>query len=247
MKLSHSPIEKMVIAHGLRRWNENERGGPFSISGQSSSNLKMPLLQRATAVVLCTQSVGHVISSPQIGFRVAYPKTQKIGLSGSAMLPLEGRGTKMIESDEAKEPVLWQTYVSWNQFAWLYVVSLIAVLRGALLWQAAIPGSGPWMIGALALMTVALALRYWVRYVATAQRVLIKNAFTGREIQAMAIENISETTIKQGLLERLLGIGTIVFTSTRSDEVMEFRGVRDPESTLQHIQTVRRKRIFPAS
>jgi hypothetical protein len=246
MKLSHSPIEKMVIAHGLRRWNEDERGGPFPISGQSSSNLKMPLLQRATAVVLCTQSVGHVIS-PQIGFRVAYPKTQKIGLSGSAMLPLEGRGTKMIESDEAKEPVLWQAYVSWNQFAWLYVVSLIAVLRGALLWQAAIPGSGPWMIGALALMTVALALRYWVRYVATAQRVLIKNAFTGREIQAMAIENISETTIKQGLLEQLLGIGTIVFTSTRSDEVMEFRGVRDPESTLQHIQTVRRKRIFPAS
>jgi len=37
-----------------------------------------------------------------------------------------------------------------------------------------------------------------VRYVATTQRVLIKNAFTGREIQAMAIENISETTIKQG-------------------------------------------------
>ena len=178
---------------------------------------------------------------------MAYPKTQKIGLSGSVMLPLEGRGTKMIESDEAKEPVFWQTYVSWNQFAWLYVASLIAVLRGALLWQAAIPGSGPWMIGAVVLMTVALALRYWVRYVATSHRVLIKNAFTGREIQAMAIENISETTIKQGLLARLLGIGTIVFTSTRSNEVMEFRGVRDPELTLQHIQTVRRRRIFPVS
>ena len=153
----------------------------------------------------------------------------------------------MIDSDEAKEPVLWQTYGSWNQFAWLYVVSLVAVLRGALLWQAAISGSELWMVGAVALMTVALALRYWVRYVATSQRVLIKNAFTGREIQAMAIEHISETTIKQGLLARLLGIGTIVFTSARSDEVMEFRGVRDPESTLQHIQTVRRKRIFPAS
>ena len=76
---------------------------------------------------------------------------------------------------------------------------------------------------------------------------LIKNAFTGREIQAMAIENISATTIEQGLIARLLGIGTIVFTSTRGDEVMQFRGVRDPESTLQQIQTVRRRRIFPAS
>lgn len=96
-------------------------------------------------------------------------------------------------------------------------------------------------------MAVALVLRFWVRYIATSERVLIKNAFTGREIQAMAIENITETTIKQGQIEGLLGIGTIVFTSTRSDEVMEFRGVRDPESTLQHIQTVRRRRILPTS
>ena len=152
----------------------------------------------------------------------------------------------MIESDEAKEPVLWQAYVSWNQFVWLYVVSLIAVLRGALLWQAALPGSGLWMIGAAALMTVAMALRYWVRYVATSQRVLITNAFTGHEIQAMSIEHISETAIKQGLIARLLGIGTIVFTSANGEEVMEFRGVRDPESTLLHIQTVRRKRTFQA-
>ena len=153
----------------------------------------------------------------------------------------------MITKAETKEPVLWQTYVSWNQFAWLYLVSLLTALRGALLWQAAIPGAELWVIGAIALAVVALALRYWVRYAATSQRVLIKNAFTGREIQAMAIENISATTIEQGLIARLLGIGTIVFTSTRGDEVMQFRGVRDPESTLQQIQTVRRRRIFPAS
>ena len=153
----------------------------------------------------------------------------------------------MVESDETKDPVLWQTYVSWNQFAWLYVVSLIAVLRGALLWREATSGSGLWMIGAVVLLIVALVLRYWVRYVATPQRVLIKNAFTGREIQAMTIENITEMTIKRGLFARLLGIGTIVFASTRTDEVMEFRGVRDPESTLQHIQTVRRKGTSQAS
>jgi hypothetical protein len=143
--------------------------------------------------------------------------------------------------------VLWQTYVSWNQFAWLYLVSLFTALRGALLWQAAIPGWEMWVIGAVALVIVTLALRYWVRYVATSQRLLIKNAFTGREIQAMAIENISEVTIKQGLIAWLLGIGTIVFESTRDDEVMQFRGVRDPESILQQIQTVRRRRTFPAS
>jgi hypothetical protein len=153
----------------------------------------------------------------------------------------------MITIAEVEEPVLWQTYVSWNQFAWLYMVSLFTALRGALLWQAAIPGWEMWVIGAVALVIVTLVLRYWVRYTVTSQRVLIKNAFTGREIQAMAIENISEATINQGLIAWLLGIGTIVFTSTRGDEVMRFREVRDPESTLQQIQTVRRRRTFPAS
>jgi hypothetical protein len=153
----------------------------------------------------------------------------------------------MITTAEAEEPVLWQTYVSWNQFAWLYLVSLFTALRGALLWQASIPGWEMWVIGAVALVVVTLVLRYWVRYVATSQRLLIKNAFTGREIQAMAIENISEVTINQGLIAWLLGIGTIVFKSTRDDEAMQFRGVRDPESTLQQIQTVRRRRTFPAS
>jgi PH (Pleckstrin Homology) domain-containing protein len=153
----------------------------------------------------------------------------------------------MISTAQAEEPALWQTYVSWNQFAWLYLVSLSTALRGALLWQAAISGWELWVIGAVALIVVALLLRYWVRYEATSERVLIKNAFTGREIQAMAMENISATTIKQGLIEWLLGIGTIVFKSTRGDEVLQFRGVRDPESTLLHIQSIRRRRIFPAS
>ena len=153
----------------------------------------------------------------------------------------------LIATAQAEEPVLWQTYVSWNQFAWLYLVSLVTALRGALLWQAAIPGGELWVIGAIALVIVALVLRHWVRYVATSQRVLVQNAFTGRAIQAMTIENISEVTVKQGLISWLLGIGTIVFRSTRGDEVMQFRGVRDPESALQLIQTVKRRRIFPAS
>jgi PH (Pleckstrin Homology) domain-containing protein len=155
--------------------------------------------------------------------------------------------TQMITTAEAEEPVLWQTYVSWNQFAWLYVVSLFTALRGALLWQAAIPGVEMWLTGAVILVVVAVFLRYWARYEATSRRLLIRNAFTGREIQAMAWEHVSDMTIKRGLIAWALGIGTIVFKSTRGDEVMQFRGVSEPEATLQHIQTVRRRRIFPTS
>jgi len=148
---------------------------------------------------------------------------------------------------QTEEPVLWQSYASWNQFAWLYLVSLMTALRGALIWQAALPGWEMWVVGAAVLLIVAVVLRYWVRYMATSQRVIMKNTVTGREIQVMAIEDLGEVTIKQGAIAWLLGIGTILFTSTRNDMVMQFRGVDDPEAALQHIQAVRRRRVFPES
>jgi hypothetical protein len=154
-------------------------------------------------------------------------------------------GIMMAAEDD--EPVLWQAYVSWNQFAWLYLVGLFAGLRGALLYQAALPGWEVWGLGACALGALAVALRYWVRYEATSRRLVIKNAITERELQTMALEDVSGSTIRQGGIAWALGIGTIVFSSTRGEEVMHFRGVSDPESTLRHIQAVRRRRIFPTS
>lgn len=153
----------------------------------------------------------------------------------------------MITTAEAKEPVLWQAYVSWNQFAWLYLVGLFTMLRGALLWQAGLPGWEGWGIGACLLLVLAVALRYWVRYEANSECLLIKNAITGRVIQSTALEQVSDITIRQGLIAWALGIGTIVFTSARGEELIQFRGVGDPQATLHSIKTVRRRRVFPKS
>ena len=153
----------------------------------------------------------------------------------------------MVTTVQAEESESWQTYVSWNQFAWLYLVSLFAALRGVLLWQADMAGGEIWGMGAMALGAVACLLRYWVRYAATPHRVVIINAFTGREMQAINWEHVSEMSIKQGVIDWILGIGAIVFKSNRGDDVMQFRGISDPEATLRQIQTVRRRRIFPES
>jgi hypothetical protein len=153
----------------------------------------------------------------------------------------------MVTTAEAQESQFWQTYVSWNQFAWLYLVSLLAALRGVLLWQAHMPGAEIWGMASMVLASVAFLLRYWVRYAATSRGVLIINAFTGREIQAINWEHVSDMAVKQGVMDWILGIGTIVFKSTRVDDVMQFRGISDPEATLRDIQTVRRRRIFPGS
>lgn len=47
---------------GLRLGNEDESGDPYPISGQSASNLRMPLLQRATEFTVPSSPGTHACS-----------------------------------------------------------------------------------------------------------------------------------------------------------------------------------------
>ena len=140
---------------------------------------------------------------------------------------------------QGHEKILWQAYASWNQFAWLYLVSMITALRGALLRLFDVPGWEMWFIGAVALVICAILLRYWVRYTVTSERVVVTNAVTGRELESMALDNIGDVTVEQGVIASCLGIGTLIIRSASSDHVVRFRGLHDPESARQHLQAVR--------
>lgn len=146
---------------------------------------------------------------------------------------------EMAATLEEREKIFWRAYASWNQFAWLYLVSLITALRGAILKLFDVPGWETWFIGAVALIVCAVVLRYWVQYAITSHRVVITNALTGRELQSMALEDIGEITVQQGLIAWFLGIGTLIIRSSRGDEVMKLRGIQDPEAAQNHLQAVR--------
>ncbi len=145
----------------------------------------------------------------------------------------------MVTATQQQETILWQAYAAWNQFAWLYLVSLITALRGAILKLFDVPGWEMWFIGAVALVVCAVVLRYWVRYAITSHRVVITNVFTGNEIQSMDLQDIGEIDVQQGLIAWFLGIGTLVLRSARGDQVMRLRGLHDPEAVQKHLQAFR--------
>ncbi|HXX74442.1 MAG TPA: PH domain-containing protein [Nitrospiraceae bacterium] len=140
---------------------------------------------------------------------------------------------------QGNEKILWQAYASWNQFAWLYLISLITALRGAILKMFGVPGWEAWFIGAVALVVCSIVLRYWVRYAITSRRVVITNVFTGQEIQAIALEDIGDISVQQRLIARFLGIGTLVLRSVRGGQVMLLRGIQEPETAQSQLQAVR--------
>src|SRR5512132_3075501 len=108
-----------------------------------------------------------------------------------------------------KEAVLWEGYAARSQFIWLYMVVAMIMVRVTLLVRSAMPGWGGWLAGAITLLGTAATLRRWGRYVVTSRRVVLRNGWTGRDIQSIAHQEIREVSIKQGLLADLMGIGTV--------------------------------------
>ena len=137
------------------------------------------------------------------------------------------------------DAVKWQAYPSWNQFAWLHCVSLIAGLRGLFFLRFNMVGGGVWLGGAVVLLVCAACLRRWAQYLFTSTRVVVRNGYTGRDIQAIMLDDIGEITLKQGPIALCLGIGTIVIRSFSGDRVLSLRGVNDPEIIKTRIEALR--------
>jgi membrane protein YdbS with pleckstrin-like domain len=148
------------------------------------------------------------------------------------------RSDDMAEQPPAGETDRWSAYPSWRQFTWLYFFSLMAGLRGWIFLRFGVIGGEVWLAGAAVLLVCAAILRHWAQYRLTSQRVIVRNGYTGREIQAMAISDIHEVTIAQGPIAQFMGIGTLVLHSMSGDRILSLRGISDPEVLKTRIEAL---------
>lgn len=135
-----------------------------------------------------------------------------------------------------RETVIWSGYPSWAQFSWLYLFSLLALVRAMLLARFGIAGWEMWVVGALALIGVAAFARKWVSYALTPTRVAVMNGYTGSEVDAITLEDIQSIEVKQGPVARWFDFGTLHILGA-GDRVVRLRGIRDPEAVKARIQS----------
>ncbi len=140
------------------------------------------------------------------------------------------------------ERILWEAYPSWGQFSWLYFLSLWTASRGLIFLYAEIPGWMMWMVGASFLLGVAVALRYWAKYLITSRQVLIRNGYSGKTIRCADHDRIHSVEVMQGPLAKILGIGTVVIQADDSNRTLRFRGVKNPEVVESKLRA-----LLPAS
>jgi membrane protein YdbS with pleckstrin-like domain len=138
--------------------------------------------------------------------------------------------------------LIWQGYPAWSKFAWLYLASFVAgsrVLR--ILWQGATGWEG-WLAGALALLVCAACLRQWAQYLIFSSRVVMRNGYTGRDNQTVALDDIAEITLSQGPIARFLNIGTLEVHSKSGNSPLLLQGVSDPEIIKTRLEACRPNR-----
>ena len=145
------------------------------------------------------------------------------------MLPL-------VEKIEQNDRMVWEAYPAWPQFSWLYLLSTLTALRGALLFRFGVDGWQIWIVGAGLLMACAIILRRWAHYELTRDALTVRNGYTGREIQCIALHDVSDITVHQGIVAGLFGIGTLVIHSRTTDRQLFLRGVVDPDTMKLRIR-----------
>jgi len=132
--------------------------------------------------------------------------------------------------------IVWETFPSWAQFSWLYLLSAFSALRGAMFFRYGIEGWEMWMTGTGILLVCAVILRRWAHYELTRERIIIRNGYTGREISSVPLADVRAVAVQQGLVADFFGIGTLTISSSSTDRLVSLRGIRDPEEVKIRIE-----------
>ncbi len=138
-----------------------------------------------------------------------------------------------------QERILWNSYPSWRHFTWLYLFSGLSALRGGLYIYFEIPTWEMWIVGAIFLLSCVVAIRHWAHYYITTEKVEIKNGYTGQKIDASQLDRIKEVTITQGPVASFLNIGTLTIHTLDPNQMIRFRGIKDPEVVKVRLNALR--------
>lgn len=152
------------------------------------------------------------------------------------------------------ERVIWAGRPSWRSMIAFYLtwglVGLLPLAAGIVLDQTGNADRGI-EYGAIATVVVLLlvALSGWLRridthYTVTDRRIVIRHGIVSRKEQSAHLDRIQNVNVSQGVIERLLRVGTVDFdTAGTTDSDFRFAGINDPQSLRQRFDEEYMQRV----
>jgi uncharacterized membrane protein YdbT with pleckstrin-like domain len=140
----------------------------------------------------------------------------------------------------ASEHELYEGRPSWRALMSFYAIgiglaALVVVVLGLLAgsWAPAIVIAAA--IAALTLL-VGYLRRVSTKYLITTQRLRISRGILRKSVQETRLERVQNVNYQQGVLDRLLGVGTVDFdTAGTDDSEFRFEWVNEPEQVVRAV------------
>jgi uncharacterized membrane protein YdbT with pleckstrin-like domain len=163
--------------------------------------------------------------------------------------PLSSRSSPAADRNEPEQELWRGTYspkAALPTFVVAGVISLVVVIAVAafatLSWVHWL-----WLLVAIALVFGGIAANLWITRLSTAyrlttQRLVHETGLLRRVTNRLEVIDIDDVTTVQGLIDRILQIGTIKLTSSdRTHPVLQLRGVGDARTVADLIDNARRR------
>lgn len=151
-------------------------------------------------------------------------------------------------TEEEQENDLWQGAYSPKAMVGIWfggaVATLLAIVIAAF---AAGPAAWGYLLTAIVLAWVIMAAvygyrRYSVHYTLTDQRLIHESGLLWRTVDRVELIDIDDVTYRQGPVERALGVGTILISSSdRTTPELELPGIDNVREVSDEIDDARRK------
>ena len=138
-----------------------------------------------------------------------------------------------MENDQ-NEQVIYEGRPSWRSILGFYIAGLLIVAAAAGI-AFLVSGAGLAAVvgGAvlLGLLLIGWLKRISTRYSITDRRLRIERGIVSRNVEEARVERVQNVTVSQGILQRILQVGTVDFdtASNRADDTFQFRGIAQPE------------------
>jgi len=142
----------------------------------------------------------------------------------------------------AGERELYEGRPSWRALMSFYLLgiglaALVLVILGLLAdsWGRAIA-----VAAAIAALTLVIGYlrRVSTKYLITTQRLRISRGIVRKNVQETRLERVQNVNYQQGVLDRLLGVGTVDFdTAGTDDSEFRFDWVNEPEQVVRAVDS----------
>jgi len=138
------------------------------------------------------------------------------------------------------EHIIFEGHPSWRAILSFYLKALvIALMAGAIGWLAVSSGTG--IAVALGVFLVAVIVGFVRRmattYSITNQRLRIRRGLVSRNVQETRVDRIQNVNTDQGVLERILQVGTVDYDTAGTDDAdFAFAGVGQPEKVARKVE-----------